>query len=83
MNINMDIIKKVFPDAFRSKDVNSFIVTLVIYGVIAILSGIVFGLLAKLPIIGILFSLVGAVVGLYVLVGVILAILVFVKVIQD
>ncbi len=79
----MDMLKKFFPDAFRSKDVNSFIVTLVIYGVIAILSGLVFGLLAKIPLIGILFSLIGAVVGLYAIVGIVLAILVFTKIIQE
>jgi drug/metabolite transporter (DMT)-like permease len=40
----MDMLKKFFPDAFRCKDVNSFIVTLLIYGVGSILVGLVMGL---------------------------------------
>lgn len=40
------------------------------------------GLLAKLPLIGIIFSLIGSLVGLYALVGVVLSILVFVKVVK-
>ena len=78
----MDILKKFFPDAFRSKDVNSFIVTLLLYGVGSLIVGLVLGLLAKIPLIGIVFSLIGALVGIYALVGIVLAILVFVKVIE-
>ena len=78
----MDMLKKFFPDAFRSKDINSFIVTLLIYGVGSILAGFVLGLLAKIPLVGFVFSLIGAVVGLYALVGIVLAILVFTKVIE-
>lgn len=40
------------------------------------------GLLAKLPIIGVLFGLVGSLVGLYALVGIVLSILVFLKVLK-
>ena len=40
------------------------------------------GLLVKLPIIGIIFTLVGSLVGLYALVGIVLSILVFVKVLK-
>lgn len=78
----MDILKKFFPDAFRSKDLNSFIVTLLIYGLGSLLVGLVLGLLAKIPLIGIVFSLIGALVGIYALAGIVLAILVFVKVIE-
>ena len=79
----MDMLKKFFPDAFRSKDVNSFIVTLLIYGVGSILVGLVMGLLAKIPLVGFVFSLIGSLVGLYALVGIILAILVFTKIIKE
>ena len=40
------------------------------------------GLLAKIPLIGIIFSLVGSLIGLYALVGIVLSILVFVKVLK-
>ena len=49
---------------------------------IDIVCGFVIGLLAKIPILGIIFSLLGSIVGLYALVGIVLSILVFVKVIK-
>ena len=78
----MDILKKFFPTAFKANDLKAFIIALVIYVLIDVVCGFVIGLLAALPIIGIIFSLIGAVVGLYALVGVILSILVFVKVLK-
>ncbi len=78
----MDILKKYLPHAFKAKETNDFIVALIIYAVIAIVGGAVIGLLSMLPIIGFVFGLIGAVVDLYALVGVVLSILVFVKVIK-
>ena len=78
----MDILKKVFPTAFKANDLKAFIIALVIYALIDIVCGFVIGLLAKLPLIGIIFSLLGSVVGIYALVGIVLTILVFVKVIK-
>ena len=78
----MDILKKVFPHAFKSTDTQPFIISLVIYLLVSIVCGAVIGLLSKIPLIGIIFSILGSVVGLYALVGIILSILVFVKVIK-
>ncbi len=78
----MDQLKKIFPSAFKATDLTPFIIALVIYVLIDVICGFVIGLLAKLPIIGIVFSLLGAVVGLYALIGVVLSILVFVKVLK-
>ena len=78
----MDMLKKFFPHAFKATELTPFIVSLVIYALIDIVRGVVIGILAKIPLIGIIFSLVGAVVGLYALVGIILSILVFVKVVK-
>ena len=78
----MDTLKTIFPFSFKAKDISSLVVILIAYLVIDIICGVIIGLLAKLPIIGILFALVGSVVGLYALVGIILAILYFVKVIE-
>ena len=76
------MLKKYFPRAYKSKDLGSFIVSLIIYALIDIVCGFVIGLLAKLPIIGIIFSLLGSLIGLYALVGIILSILVFVKILK-
>ena len=78
----MDMVKKFFPNAFKAKELSSFIVALVIYVLIDVVCGFVIGLLAKIPVLGIIFSLLGSIVGLYALVGIVLAILVFVKVLK-
>ncbi len=78
----MDTVKKIFPQAFTATEVKPFVVALVIYLLIDIVCGFVIGLLAKIPILGIIFGLLGSVVGLYALAGVVLSILVFLKVIK-
>lgn len=78
----MDAIKKYFPFAFKATELKPFIISLVIYALIDVVCGFVLGLLAQIPVIGIIFSLVGTLVGLYALVGIVLCILVFVKVIK-
>jgi hypothetical protein len=49
---------------------------------IDVVCGFVIGLLVKIPVIGILFTLVGSLVGLYALVGIVLTILVYLKVLK-
>lgn len=78
----MDMLKKYFPFSFKATEVKELVISLLIYIVIDIVCGVVISLLSAIPLIGILFSLVGAVIGLYALVGIVLAILVFVKVIK-
>ena len=72
-----EFLKKYLPHAFKAKETNDLVVAIIIYVAIAVIGGAVIGILAKLPIIGIVFALVGAVVDLYALVGVVLSILVF------
>ncbi len=78
----METVKKIFPQAFTATEVKPFVVALVIYLLIDIVCGFVIGLLAKIPLLGIIFGLLGSVVGLYALAGVVLSILVFLKVIK-
>lgn len=78
----MDILKKFFPTAFKATEVKAFIISLIIYVLIDVVCGFVIGLLAKIPVLGIIFSLLGSLVGLYALIGVVLSILVFVKVVK-
>ena len=80
----MDLLKALWPTAYKikEKDVRSFIVQLVIFGVFCIVVGFLIGLLAKIVIIGIVFSLVGALFELYSLVGIALCILNFLGVIK-
>ncbi len=78
----MDMLKKFFPYSFKVEELKSFIIALIIYVLIDVVCGFVIGLLAKIPLIGIIFSLVGTIIGLYAFVGIILAILAFLKVIK-
>jgi len=80
--IIMDLLKKVFPFSFKAKDLGKFIVSLLIYIVIGVVGGLVIGLLAKIPVIGLLAGILGALLDLYGLIGIVLAILVFVKVVK-
>lgn len=78
----MDTLKKFFPQAFKATDLMALIVALVIYVIIDVVCGFVIGFLAKIKIIGFIFSLLGTVIGIYAFVGIILSLLVFFKVIK-
>ena len=78
----MDALKKFFPHAFKATELSKLIITIIIYILIDIVCGFVIGLLAQLPILGIIFGLLGSLVGLYAFVGIVLALLVFFKVLK-
>jgi len=77
----MDVLKKVFPFSFKSNDLTGFIVALIFYVIICGICGAIIGFLTKIPLLGIIFSILGSVLGIYGLIGIILSVLVFVKVI--
>ena len=72
-------LKPYFPVSFRVKDVTEFVIALAMYVIAGSICALIIGLLAKIPFIGFLFGIVGALAGLYVLIGIILTILVFLK----
>lgn len=78
----MDTIKKFWPHAFKAVDVKSLIITILLYIVADVICGAVIGLLGKIPLLGILFSLVGAVLGIYFFVGIVFAVLSFFKILK-
>lgn len=75
----MDFVKKLWPTPFKikEKDVTSLVVQLVIFLLICLVVGVLIGVLAKLPIIGIIFWIVGGLMEAYSIVGVVLCILKF------
>ncbi|MBR6677046.1 MAG: hypothetical protein IKL24_06925 [Clostridia bacterium] len=75
----MDLVKKIWPTAFMTKknDVVSLIIQLVILLVVCAVAGLIIGFLQAIPVVGIIFTLVGSLLGIYSLVGIILCILVF------
>lgn len=75
----MDLLKKIWPTPFmiKEKDVASFIIQLVIFLVVCTVIGWVIALLAGIPILGIIFGLIGALFEIYGIVGIVLCVLTF------
>lgn len=78
----MDTVKKYFPQAFKAVDVKSLVIALLVYAVIAFVGGLILGILGIIPIIGFIAGVIGWVLEIYCTIGVILAILVFLKVVK-
>ena len=76
----MDTLKKLWPTPFKikEKDIASFLIQLIIFLVICAVAGAVIGLLAKIPLLGSIFSIIGALVEVYGLVGIVLCVLKFI-----
>lgn len=78
----MDKVKKFFPFSVKGTDVKSLVISIIIYIVIGFVGGLIIGLLGAIPLIGILFSIVGWVLDIYCLVGIVLAVLYFLGVVK-
>lgn len=80
----MDMLKKYWPTAFKvgEKDVASLIIQIVILAVICIVVGFLISIVARIPIVGILAGLIGALVELYGLVGIVLCVLKFLGIVK-
>ncbi len=78
----MDTLKKLFPLSFREATTNNLVVTIIVYIVVSAVVGLVLGLLAKIPLIGWIFSIVSGLVGLYCFIGIVLVVLVFLKIVK-
>lgn len=78
----MDKVKKFFPFSVKGTDIKSLVISIIIYIVIGFVGGLIIGLLGAIPLIGILFSIVGWVLDIYCLVGIVLAVLYFLGVVK-
>lgn len=79
----MDMLKKFFPYSFGAKDVSGLIIKIVVYLVVGLIVTLVCKLISLIPILGpIVAWFVGAVVDLYVLVGIVLLVLDYLKVLK-
>ena len=79
----MALIKGLFPFSFQSGTLKELLITILIYIILDAVCGLIVGLLGKIPLIGFLFAIVGWVLGMYFLVGIVLAILHFLGVCKD
>ena len=78
----MDLIKRFFPQAMQAHDVKGLIIAILIYAVVNFLGGIVLGLLDAIPLVGFVFGVLGWVLGIYCAAGIIVALLVFLKIVK-
>lgn len=81
-SVFMDLLKKVFPFSFGTADVAALVIRIIVYLLAGIVIVFVFSIVALIPIINILVGLVGAVVELYILAGIVIAILDYLKVLK-
>ena len=75
----MDLLKKLWPIPFaiQKGDVVSLVVRLVIFLIACTVVGWLIGFLAGIPILGIIFGLVGSLLEIYSVVGIVLCVLKF------
>ena len=75
----MDSLKKIWPTPFKIKkgDLKSFLIQLIIFIVVCAVVGVLIGVLAKIPIVGIFTWILGILLEVYSIVGIVLCILKF------
>ena len=80
----MDLLKKVWPTPFKikEKDLTSFLVQLIIFVVACAVLGVLIGILADIPVVGIIIGAVGGLLGLYSLIGIVLCVLKYLAIID-
>jgi hypothetical protein len=79
----MKLLKTYFPLSFDTKDIVTLLIKIAVYLVAGVIVGLVCAVIGFIPIIGgIIGWLVGTVVGLYVLGGIVLAVLDFLKILK-
>lgn len=78
----MDILKKIFPVSFGSKDIKNLIIRIAIYLVLGLVFGLVAKILGGIPIINYILGVFGTIIGIYVVGGIIVAILSYLKIIK-
>ncbi len=78
----MKTLKNIFPLSFKwSKDVVGLIIGIVLYIVVAVLCGWAISLVGGIPVINILVPILGILLDVYCLVGLVLLVLAFLKVV--
>lgn len=75
----MDFLKTLWPTPFkiREKNLVSFLIQLIIFLVVCAVVGWLFGVLSGIPVVGIVFILVGSLMEIYSIVGIVLCVLKF------
>ena len=79
----MEQIKKIFPLSFtEKKTIGALIINILIQIIVCALVGVVIGIVAAIPVIGIIIGAIGGLIGLYEIIGIVLSILDYAKVLK-
>lgn len=80
----MNTLKKLWPTPFKIEKGNlaSFIIQLIIFVVICAVVGVLIGVLSSIPVIGVIFWILGSLMELYSIIGIVLCVLVFLDVVK-
>lgn len=79
----MDLLRTAFPLAFQyKKDTTALVINVIIHAVVDLLAGIVIGFLGILPLVGIFFTALGGLVGLYFTISLVLSLLDYFRILK-
>ncbi len=79
----MEMLRKFFPYSFAKKDgFTGLVINLIVYIVAGAIASVVIWLGTLIPIVGILMSILGSLLGLYILIGMILSVLDYLQVLK-
>lgn len=80
----MDFLKSFWPTPFKieRKNLASFLIQLIIFIVVCAVVGVLIGVLNAIPVIGVIFWILGSLLELYSIIGIVLCVLVFLDVIK-
>lgn len=76
------MIQKLFPFSTRSTDLVGLIISIAIYIVVPAIIGWLTSLLSGIPVIGWALGVISGLIGLYALIGIVVSVLIFLKVIK-
>ena len=78
----MNILKKLFPFSFGASSVADLIIKVLVHLAVGIVVGFLIGILAKIWLIGTIFSVAGSLIDLYILAGVVILFLDYFKILR-
>ncbi len=80
----MDFLKKFWPTPFgiKKNDLKSFVVQLLIFIIACAVVGVLIGVLSSIPVLGVIFWILGGLLEIYGIVGIVLCILVYLDILK-
>ncbi len=78
----MDLVKKYFPVSMRANDVTGLVISIVLYLIAMVVLAVIGKLIGILPVINVLYGIISWVAGIYCFVGIVLAVLVYLKLLK-